>query len=152
MSKRPENTPLLVKGDAVKLDLEDGREIKIPKGWGFIHDPTGRYCNRCDIYIAQYRISNPAVTPIEPEIAPIARSYFGDLKDLNEGLVELPTGPWHRIGRVVQICYDRYGERQHPYYHPFKSPVDLLRQADDGAYLLTLPDRCVVDSHGFVWP
>lgn len=152
MSREAQISPLLVKGDAVKLELEAGGPVEIPEDWGFIHDPTGEYCNRCDIYIAKYRISNPGVTHIEPKISSIARAYFGDLKDLSEGVVELPTGPWHSLGRVVKIYYNRYGERRGPYFHPFKSPVDLYRQADGRALLLSLPDRCVVDSHGFVWP
>lgn len=152
MKSRAESTPLLVKGDAVKLELEKGPPVELPEQWGFIHDPTGLYCNRCDIYIAEYRISNPAATQVSPKLASIARAYFGDLKNLRQGTVELPIGPWQPVGRVVKIYYNRYGERSGPYYHPFKTPVDVHRQADGRAYLLSLPDRCVVDSHGFVWP
>ena len=152
MSPAAEKPHLLVKGDLVKLDLENDKPIELPKHWGFIHDPTGEYCNRCDIYIAAFRISNPDVTHLSPKVSSIARAYFGDLKNLREGTVELPTGPWHRVGRVTQIWYDRYGDRHGPYFHPFKQPIDLHRQADGKAYLLSLPDRCVVDSHGFVWP
>lgn len=143
---------LLVKGDAVKLNLQGGKSINLPESMGLIHDPTGEYCNRCDIYIAEYRISNPGITHVSPKVSSIARAYFGDLKNLSEGTVELPTGPWHRVGLVVKILYNRYGDRRGPYFHPFKTPVELHRQADGKAYLLFLPDRCVVDSHGFVWP
>jgi hypothetical protein len=152
VSSEAESSPLLVKGGLVKLDLFGGDSITLPKYFGFVHDPTGEHCSRCDIYIAEYHISNPTVTHVSPKVASIARAYFGDLENLTEGTVELPTGPWHRVGQVVQIWYDRYGDRKGPYFHPFKTPVDLHRQAHGEAYLLSLPDRCVVDSHGFVWP
>ena len=147
-----DSSPLLVKGDVVNLELEGGKKIVLPKHYGFVHDPKGQYLNRCDIYVSRYRRSNPYVTPMEPKMASIARAYFGNLENLNEGVVELPTGPWQLLGRVVQILYDRYGDRHGPFFHPFKQPVDLYRQADGEAYMLQLPDFCVIDSHGFVWP
>lgn len=152
MSKTAEKPALLVRGDVVKLELDTGRVIEVPETWGIIHDPTGEYANRCDVYIAEYRIGTPNRTPLAPQLSSIARAYFGDLENLRDGTVDLPTGPWHRVGRVVRIYYARYGNQKGLYFHPFKMAVDLHEQQGGGAYLLQLPDGCVIDSHGFVWP
>lgn len=141
-----------MRGDVVKLKLRNGRMLNVPDDWGMVHDPTGTCINRCDVYLTRYVIKNPVVTQMEPKFASIARAYFGDLKNLVAGSVELPRGPWHLIGQVERIFYARYGNLEGMYYHPFKLPVDLHEQQGGGAYLLSLPERCVIDSHGFVWP
>jgi len=152
MKQKRKPASLLVRGDIVKLELDSGPLLDIPEDWGIIHDPTGEYTNPCDVYITKYTVSAPRVIPLEPVVASIVKAYFGGLENLKEGSVDLPKGPWQRVGRVVQIYYARYGIQKGLYYHPFKADVDLYKQVGGGAYLLRLPDGCVIDSHGFVWP
>lgn len=143
---------LLVRGDLVKLKLQGGEIVELPDDFGLIHDPVGGVCDRCVIYITAYALNGNPVVSMPHELESIARAYFGNHGKLVDGSVELPDGPWQPVGEVVRIYYARYGNQKGLYYHAFKRPVALHKQSRGPAYKLVLPDGCVVDSHGFVWP
>jgi hypothetical protein len=99
------------------------------------------------------------------EVHDAALEYWGEDYKLKQGFVELPKGPWDRVGRIVRVYYDRYGELASPYQHPFKQEVKdaavLYKQQRSQrygpkgahkAYRISLPDGCVINAHGFVWP
>lgn len=146
---------LLVRGDFVKLELEDDRVLTCPDDWGLVHDPIGVVFDPCAVVICPYTVSRHSVDYENPTLGRVSHAYFGSGVQAREGTVEIPPGPWHRVGRIKQIFYQRYGDLEGRYYHPFSESapgVELYEHASGGGYLLQLPDGCIVDSHGFVWP
>lgn len=150
--------PLLVRGDVVSVELSDGRTVEFPESWGLVHDPSGACSDSCEVYVCPYTVSGPLSRRIDTEIHKTAVSYWGEGYQLLSGRVVLPTGPWQRVGVIVRVYYDRYGELKSKYQHPFKDKSAILYKQSRNmngrqrAYRISLPDGCVVDSHGFVWP
>jgi len=146
---------LLVRGDLVKLELDDGRVIDVPDSWGLVHDLSGKILHRCDLFIAPYQTVNNKSASIPYKIKKAAKSYFGVGEgDLVTGSVAIPTGPWHHIGSVSIIYYQRWGSKRKSglFHHDFDFPVELYQQIDKNAYRLALPDACIINERGFVWP
>jgi len=158
-----DEVPLLVRGDVVSCVLDDGRTVEFPESWGLVHDVSGKCVDRCEILVCPYTLTNTKSVALPPDIHDAALGYWGEGYELKAGLVELPRGPWDRVGRIVRVYYDRYGELASPYQHPFKDVDDtavLYRQrrgqkygrSTHKAFRISLPDGCVVNAHGFVWP
>jgi hypothetical protein len=143
---------VMVRGDCSHLDLEDGRTLHLPDGWGLLHDTIGRCTHRCDIFIVPYRCGRRRVDRGSDGVVKTATEYFGRAEELYEGTVEMPPGPWEPVGRVVTIYYDREGDQGGYYYHPFAEPVPLFEQRHGRAYKLALPRGCIVNRRGFVKP
>lgn len=152
--------PFLIRGDIVTFEMEKGPDISLPKSWGIIHDPVGTCFPRCELFIAPYRKTHTKRISVDTEVASVAEEYFGSGKPMYEATIDIPVGPWNRVGRTTRILYDRYGELQDAYQHPFERPVPLYRQVHAQlllgkkvrAYRLALPDACIINAHGFVWP
>jgi len=156
--------PLLVRGDIVSVELDDGRTVEFPESWGLVHDPGGNCSDECEIFVCPYAVRGPLGKQIDSEIHNTAVSYWGEDYTLRSGSVVIPSGPWQRVGRIVRVYYDRYGELASKYQHPFETGDDsavLYRQKRAGrcadnrshrTYRISLPDGCVVNAHGFVWP
>lgn len=159
-----EETPLLVRGDVVSCEMTDGSTVEFPESWGLVHDPVGSCVDECEIFVCPYTTTGVLRHTVPSEVMDAAQSYWGDEYRLQEGMVELPNGPWERVGRIVRIYYDRYGELASPYQHPFKENVKdaavLYKQrspqkygrSSRKAYRISLPDGCVINAHGFVYP
>jgi hypothetical protein len=150
-------TPLLIRGNVVSCDLADGRTVDFPESWGLVHDITGQCLDKCEIFICPYTARNPIRHRLPSEVHEAAVEYFGEGEMLLEGTVELPTGPWERVGVITRVYYSRYGELSSPYQHPFKKGAVLHKQkrAHAGrqkAYRISLPSDCVITAHGFVDP
>ncbi len=155
------SVPLMIRGDVVSFEMKNGDVVELPGDWGIIHDPLGECIPRCELMLAPYRVVRRNASKLPQELADAASDYFGDKTPLYQADIDLPAGPWDRVGRVVRIYYDRYGDLEGPYQHPFKQPVLLSRQKRAQvfpgghkvrAYKLSLPNECVIDEHGFVWP
>lgn len=145
--------PLLVKGTGVVLDFDDGAFLEYPDSWGLVHDPEGSCFPRCQIYVCPYSLLSPLGDGLDPKRGRIASAYWGRKASLYEGLVEIPPGPWQRLSALVTtIYYDRQGNLAYRYKHDFKHPVPIYECQTTGSGKLALPDDCVVDAHGFVWP
>jgi len=143
---------LMVRGDLVKFDLDDGRVVEVPEDFGLVHDPAGEVIDRCDMLVVSYRLTSRRRVPVQTGIAELAKDYFGDSKAVLSGSVAIPKGPWQPLGVVATVYYARYGHKQGLYYHPFEDRVELFKQARGKALLLRMPDKCVVNERGFVWP
>jgi hypothetical protein len=145
---------ILVRGDLVKLEFEDGRMLEIPDDWGILHDPLGKVLDPCDLRLAPYVRGRASVVPETDRMRSVCDSYFGRDTQVREGTVEIPNGPWKDVGRIAHVYYARYGNLKGLYRHPFKTqaPQVLLQQNARGQYRLTFPSGCIIDSHGFVWP
>lgn len=155
-SKKKQDAPF-VRGDAVKLDLDDGQSIEFPRPWGMVQDPSGTILSRCEVLILPYEVDLTQEVLDAKQCARSAREYFGSKTKLYWGDLEVPRGRWERVGRVVHVIwYRRYGFASGNFYHPFKqsmqTPVDVHRLKSGKAYKLSLPDGCVLTRHGFVWP
>lgn len=159
-----DETPLLVRGDVVSCELSDGRTVEFPESWGLVHDPVGECVDTCEIFVCPYSLSSRSRVEVPQDVHRVATDYWGDGYKLKNGFVELPHGPWERVGRIVRVYYDRYGELASKYQHPFKQEVKdsavLYKQRraqrygskSHKAYRISLPDSCVINAHGFVWP
>jgi hypothetical protein len=160
-----DDTVLLVRGDIVSYELADGRFVEHPESWGLVHDPVGSCVDPCEIFVCPYTLVSQSRTPLPHHISETAREYWGDGYELKSGSVVIPKGPWDRVGRIVRVYYDRYGELASKYQHPFKDvegdEAFLYRQkrsqsfgpaGSHKAYRISLPDGCVINAHGFVWP
>jgi len=159
-----EETPLLVRGDIVSCEMSDGSTVEFPESWGLVHDPVGSCVDECEIFVCPYSVTGALRHDLPSEVHDAAVSYWGDGYRLKSGMVELPNGPWDRVGRIVRVYYDRYGELASKYQHPFKQDVKdaaiLYKQrrpqrygrSGHKAYRISLPDGCVINAHGFVWP
>lgn len=157
------DSPLLVRGDIVSVELTDGRTVEFPESWGLVHDVTGKCINKCEIFVCPYVAKNPIRHRLDSDIHQAATSYWGDDYSLRMGDVVIPDGPWQHVGHIVRIYYDRYGELASPYQHPFDSnEKSVLYKQKRGTrcvdgkihktYRISLPDGCVINAHGFVWP
>lgn len=142
----------LIRGDLVKLELEDGDIVDVPDDYGLVHDVDGKLLDRCELVICPYNLGGKLDVHLPKNIRNAAISYFGDEKKLVKGSVEIPTGPWQHVGNVVFIYYARHGKRKGLYQHPFETPVPLFKERNSDSYKLKFPDYCVIDSRGFVWP
>ena len=138
-----------------RVELVNGRIIDVPESWGLVHDVSGKILHRCDLFVAPYQIVNNEVSIKSAKVKKAAKAYFGVGEgDLLRGNVAIPTGPWHHIGNVSIIYYQRWGSKKKRglYHHDFEFPVKLYEQKDKNAYRLALPDACIINERGFVWP
>jgi len=146
---------LLIRGSLIKLQLENGRVIELPDSWGLVHDVSGSILHRCDLFIAPYSIVDNRVSIKDSNVKKAAKAYFGVKEsELLTGTVEIPTGPWQYINNVSVVYYGKKGSKRKKglYHHDFEFPVPLYKQKDGKAYRLALPDACIVNHRGFVWP
>jgi len=146
---------LLGRASLVKFELDTGSEVKIPDNWVMGHDVVGTIMKPCDLRIMPCSGRKYISACDNDLVCRIAYAYFGHGRQLVETTVEIPTGPWHGLGRVARVYYARSGKFSGLYHHPFKMdapPVLLFKQDSGEGFRLTLPPGCIVDSHGFVWP
>lgn len=158
------NAPLIVRGDIVSLEMEDGRTVDFPEDWGLVHDVSGHCAHKCEIFVCPYSKGGVLRHQIDTNVHEAASSYWGKDYEVRSGKVVIPSGPWDKVGRIVRVYYDRYGELASPYQHPFeevKGAAILFKQRQarecvngrrHKVYRISLPDGCVVNAHGFVWP
>jgi hypothetical protein len=146
---------LLVRGDLVSFALEGGAVVQVPKHFGLVHDTTGECFSKCKLFVCQYRLGGAGGDIGRGRAATVAGEYFGDTRTCRAGSVAIPRGPWQRIGVVEHVYYARYGSRKGYYEHGFKTTeprVTLHKQRSGKSLLLDLPDGCIVNWRGFVWP
>ena len=141
---------ILIKGNAVILETVDGEEIPLPKHYGIIHDPEGDDLPRCEVFFGPYRLlaGRPEGTTRS------AVKYFGRHYQPRLMMVNIPENGWRFEALIVQILYKRGLRGAHHaggFHHPFqKAPLTLSRS---GRYRrLSLPNGCIVDDRGFVFP
>lgn len=147
---------LLIKGDLVKIELIDGDIIQLPDDWGMAHDPFGVCMPKCTFVVCPYVFVRTVDAVPDEELRILADAYFGKGYPLFEAMVELPTGPWQRVGQAAQIYYARHGKIHGLFHHPYKDredfPVMLDVNRKQTGYRIHMPDGCIVNAHGFVFP
>ncbi len=110
-----------------------------------IHDPDGEALDKCVVYVGPYRKKQEDVTHTS-----LSRRYFGASYTLRRAAVDVPTGPWNSVGEVVAITYQRAGADTRMFRHKFNPSVLLSRSKS--FYRIELPDGCVVNHRGYVFP
>lgn len=159
---------MLVRGDRVSFvsverekqtgahELDEKRmpsDIVIPAGYVLVGDTTGAVFDRCNFYVVKWHDGGQRVgTAKGNEALQHAQEYFGDGATLRSGAVDIPKGPWQRVAKVKYIRYRRVGEHAGSYEHTYEIPVDLQYCKSPLAWRIPLPQGCVVDERGFVWP
>ena len=160
------NSEIFIRGDIVSILLTTDVMVELPEDWGLIHDPSGDCVDRCEVFIAPYSLGRRLRNSEARRVGEDARAYYGNTDELHDSTVEIPKGPWDRVGDISCINYDRYGELKGPYYHD----TDVSKKRSERAILfrqrhyevlvgqrckafrISLPDGCKINAHGFVWP
>jgi hypothetical protein len=143
---------LLVRGNAVGFVVHGEDYFPLPENYGLVHDPTGTLIPRCTMYVCAYKLSHKFGVSMVPELREAATEYWGHSKEMRPGSVAIPKGPWQHRGHPSRILYVRKGKLANRYHHDFEVPVDLAVNRRGDALRLTLPEKCVVNERGFVWP
>lgn len=159
--------PLLLRGDRVSFvsveqekrtgahPLDDKRmpsDLVVPPGFVLASDPSGEIFDRCNFYVVRFRKGQKLVSHGGTEATTFAREYYGEGARLVYGAVDIPKGRWHRVAKVKYIRYRRMGKYAGSYEHTYEIPVDLEYSSQPLAFRIPLPEGCVVDERGFVWP
>jgi hypothetical protein len=129
-------------------------DVVIPAEFVLVQDTSGELLRRCDFYIVRAKKGGGMVaSPQSRIVLHDAQEYFGNGSRMPSGNVDIPNGPWHRLGKVQFIRYRRWGHAKAFYEHEY-SPTVVLEQTARGAHAwrLPLPGGCQVDSRGFGWP
>lgn len=151
--RRSGATRAVQEGDVIWSPRTPPADIRFPRGFVLVHDTTGRLLEKCDLYVVKWRPGGAKNAP--SDVLADAREYFVDQSGralpIRYGSVEIPAGSWSKIARVKYIRYRRAG-RIKPMEHEYQVPVDLRYCRRPLAWRLPLPDGCVVDDRGFVWP
>jgi hypothetical protein len=154
----------MIKGDTVRFDLDTGKKVVAPKNFGMIHDPTGIALDPCVVYVCSCKYDMKSSVRVHRSIDNYVADYFGDEADLINATVEIPDGPWQFMGVVKTIHYERYGHLPDiegipgRWYHPFEDSSDfdeevqLFKSSCCGAFMLQMPEGCIVTAHGYVKP
>lgn len=131
--------------------MDDGARVVLPPKFGIIHDPEGVDLPKCNVYLGPYEISRKQAT-----LTKAAAAYFGHSYRGRVARVDVPKGPWNVVGSARVIFYERPGRYQGRYFHPFYKkaafPKPLLLRKCGAFFKLDLPDGCVVNDRGFVFP
>lgn len=152
MTAKEKSTGIIIKGDEVSFLRPDADEYFCPPTFVILHDVTGKDLRRCDFYIVRAQAGTGDDLIVSDSVYDTAIAYFANDAELKEILVDIPGGPWNRIGEVHAIRYRRKGKHAGDYEHPYDPPVVLYRCERPHAYRLRLPDSCIVDERGFVSP
>ena len=124
----------------------------LPNDFVMLHDPSGKYLRRCDFYVLPVRKgASVSVQKVSRATRDVALNFYGSETPLRVGVVDLPKGSWHRVAQIAFIRYRRQGNRRGNFEHPYELPV-VLYDNPHPAWRFPLPNGCVVDAHGFVWP
>lgn len=133
-------------------------DVKLTPNFVLVHDTSGHLLTKCDLYVVRWRGANSGrinESEIDAQLLEDAREYFvsvnGKELPIDHGSVEIPAGKWKRECLVKYIRYRRPGFPK-PFEHDYDPAVELMYCARPLMWRLPLPNGCVVDSRGFVWP
>lgn len=138
---------ILIKGQNVKFEMSDGGWVAPPSSHGIIHDPDGSQLERCFVYVGPYKATNEQIS-----LTKDAKSYFGPDYKGTKATVDVPDGPWNLVGEAVQILYRRPGKYRGKYFHFFNQKTTVLISKCRNHFRMELPNGCIVNWRGFVFP
>ena len=135
----------------------------ISRSFVLVHDTEAAVLPRCQLYVLRWRGGKTRDASTPPSAV---AEYFGNERP-KHGAVEIPEGPWKKVCKVRFIRYTRYGVGVDPndrtnvvmrpgshidYEHGFDPCAILSVCKKPLAWRLSLPNSCVINSHGFVSP
>lgn len=133
-------------------------DIELPADYVLVHDTSGHLLTKCDLYIVSWSGVNSGrihTEDIDEKLLADAKEYFvspnGNALSIGHGSVEIPAGSWKRECLVKYVRYRRPGFPK-PFEHDYDPAVELMYCKRPLMWRLPLPNGCVVDSRGFVWP
>jgi len=138
---------ILIKGKDVKCEMADGSVFHAPVSYGIIHDPEGKQLSKCVAYLGPYRTNKKPI-----EMTSDAKQYFGSDYDARSAVVNIPDGEWKPMGTVTQIFYKRPGKYEGKYFHLFNKNTKVLLSRCKNHFRLEMPNGCIVNWRGFVYP
>jgi hypothetical protein len=139
---------ILIKGYDVQIQLEGGGWLNPPVEYGIIHDPDGVQLPKCSVYIGPYKRSS-----IRASMTSDAKKYFGNSYVGVQAITTVPVNSdWKYLGNSIQIRYRRVGKYKHKYFHFFKGNTVVQITKCDKYYRIQLPEGCIVNWRGFVYP
>lgn len=155
-----------VKGSEVSFRLTSGKTLALPPRFGILHDAEGDRLPKCTVYFGPF-----TYTRKHAKADQLSKEYFGDGYDLRVAKIPLPPKDaiWKSAGEAVQIFYYRPGEHEADYEHGFggskgsilslfkdeqkETPVRVsVTKGRRKWYRLELPETCVLNWRGFVFP
>ena len=147
----------MARGDVLSFVMADGSTVELPTDYAMLHDPSGAVIDKCTLVCCACELDAHVDGAVPVQIREYVDAYYGDRAELVKGVVEIPPGPWHLLGVVREILYDRHGQPlendDDSWFHPYRgSVVDLYVNERGNGYLLVLPAGCVVNERGFVDP
>lgn len=151
--KRGRRAPTLtVLGGQVDLYMDDGSTLVIPRAYGMAYDPSGAALEKCSLWFVPTEVTQEAIRNTTPE----QRKWFGSDYEGRRAFVDVPSDGWELVGRVAEIVYFRPGHHENDWRHPFQpaQPLEMSTRTEtgDAAYVLRLPEGCVIDWRGIVSP
>jgi hypothetical protein len=143
----------LVKGDQVSfVRMRDGHVIYMPPSHVMVHDVHGELARTCDLFIVPYAHVKNGTSDSDKSLRSKAVDYYGKQTPLETGTIDVPTTGWHRVAATYAIRYRRMGRHRGLYEHDFSELPWLEQSRDALAYKLPLPEGCVLNERGIVWP
>ena len=135
-------------GDQVEFRWAGEDEFFVaPPEYYVVWDPDGEFVRACNLYVIPAKASGEDWRGESER----AKAYLAD-DDLEHYEIELPKGKWREIGTIDLIRYRRSIELG-SFQHPYKVPVPLFESTGKTpSWRVYLPDGCVIDDRGFVWP
>lgn len=143
----------LVKGDEVSFVRQrDGHVIYLPPEFVMVHDVHGELVRSCDVFVVPYAFEGKGASGSDRSLLRYATEYYGKQTPLERGTVEVPVKGWQRVAETYAIRYRRAGKYKGLYEHKFSELPWLEKHRTTRAYRLPLPDGCVLNDRGIVWP
>jgi len=143
----------LIKGDQVSfIRKRDGHVIYMPPSFVMVHDVHGELVRSCDLYVVPYAHRENGTSSSDKSLLRKAQEYYGKKTPLETGTVDVPTTGWHRVAATYKIQYRRMGNHKGLYEHEFSELPWLEQCRNTLAFKLPLPDGCVLNERGIVWP
>jgi hypothetical protein len=146
--EKPTSSSIQIESNRVAFEMSDGKILKLPAGYGTIHDPDGTLLPKCDVFFGPFK-----KTGRKAEMTRSQRRYFGsDYKAKLATLPNIPREGWKPLKtKVVQIFYVRRGTRAPGgFHHPFKRGLTLSKNGR--LYKLSAGAGCLIDDRGYVYP
>jgi hypothetical protein len=146
-------TTIVIMGDEVAFGVHGSdEEVVCPDEFVIVHDVSGKILRACDFYVLRNRGVIRGDSGVSEVAYQTARRWYGDRLSLEKYRVDLPDSGWQRVGKIDAIRYRRLGVLGEAYQHPYDPPIVLYRSLGERGWKCALPDGCIVDERGFVYP
>lgn len=147
---------MLLRGNRVSLVADDDETtFDLPDHFWMVWDKSGRILRRCDVFILPCKQVSSRNVEFDPSDVAEAEDYWGPRDRWVAWQFDLPKGPWKKVARLARIGYrrGRTGNWMHPgpSEAPLEQPVTLYESPGVG-YRIRMPDGCVLDDRGFIFP